>query len=318
MQQESPQKHVAFTDLSQPSIPPTTSVNVVSGAGSPLVTTGAAHSVLTEEIPSCSTSPSTVNGNHLLQPVLGRNNQYGMINNEKVPHSTAPMSTPSSLEAVTATARVTKEPPKLNSNVKQSIMASKLLNAGTGPQNMVNGAPPTDYLETASSASSVWLSQTDGLLHQSFPMSNFNQQQLFKDGPSETEMQVADPSNNALFGINCDGQLAFPMGADGFLSNGIDAAKYENISTDVDGNYRIPMDAQQEISSSMVSQSFGASDMAFNSIDSAINDGTFLNRTSWPPTAPVKRMRTFTKVGTFFLPEVNLCYFWYVLSSNLW
>ncbi|GJM97517.1 hypothetical protein PR202_ga14449 [Eleusine coracana subsp. coracana] len=296
MQQESPQKvsqkHVAFTESSQATIPPTTSVNVVSGSGGPLMTTGATHSVLTEEIPSCSTSPSIANGNNLLQPVPGRNKQFGMINNEKVSQSTAPMSIPSSLEAVTATARMTKESPKLNSNVKQSIMASKLPNCGTGPQNLVNGAPPTDYLETASSATSVWLSQTDGLLHQGFPMSNFNQEQMFKDAPPETEIQVADPSNNALFGINGDDQLGFPMGPDGFLSNGIDAAKYENhMSTDIDGNYRIPKDAQPEMSSSMVSQSFGASDF-----DSPINEGAFLNRTSWPPTAPVKRMRTFTKV----------------------
>ncbi|GJN39283.1 hypothetical protein PR202_gb28392 [Eleusine coracana subsp. coracana] len=296
MQQESPQKvsqkHVAFTESSQATIPPTTSVNVVSGSGGPLMTTGATHSVLTEEIPSCSTSPSIANGNNLLQPVPGRNKQFGMINNEKVSQSTAPMLIPSSLEAVTATARMTKESPKLDSNVKQSIMASKLPNCGTGPQNLVNGAPPTDYLETASSATSVWLSQTDGLLHQGFPMSNFNQEQMFKDAPPETEIQVADPSNNALFGINGDGQLGFPMGPDGFLSNGIDAAKYENhMSTDIDGNYSIPKDAQPEMSSSMVSQSFGASDF-----DSPINEGAFLNRTSWPPTAPVKRMRTFTKV----------------------
>ena len=55
----------------------------------------------------------------------------------------------------------------------------------------------------------------------------------------------------------------------------------------------------------MVSQSFGASDMAFNSIDSAMNDGGFLNRTSWPP-APLKRMRTFTKVGSFLFVLRNL------------
>jgi hypothetical protein len=277
------------------------------------VTTDATHSVLTEEIPSCSTSPSTANGNHPLQPISGRNKQYGMINNEKAPQSRAPMSIASSLEAVTATARMTKESPKLNYSVKQSIVASKLPNSGTGPQNMVNGAPPTDYLETASSATSVWPSQTDGLLHQGFPMSNFSQQQMFKDAPPQTEIQVADPSsNNALYGINGDGQLGFPMGADGFLSNGINATKYENhMLTDIGSNYRIPKDAQQEISSSMVSQSFGASDMAFNSIDSVVNEGAFLNRTSWPPTAPLKRMRTFTKVDIplFLLPEVSLCYF---------
>ncbi|PUZ59226.1 hypothetical protein GQ55_4G023700 [Panicum hallii var. hallii] len=295
-QQKLPQKHVGFPDTSHAAIPPATSVNAISVAGSPLIANGATHSVLTEEIPSCSTSPSSANGNHLVQPILGRNQQCGMINNEKVPQSTAPMSIPSSLDAVTAAPRSTKELPKLNSNVKQSVMASKLPNPGPVPQNLVNSAPPTDYLETASSATSVWLSQTDGLLHQGFPMSNFNQQHMFKDAPPETDIQGADPCNNALFGINSDGQLGFPMGADGFLSNGIDTSKYQNhISTDIDGNYRIPKDSQQEISSSMVSQSFGASDMAFNSFDSAMNDGGFLNKTSWLPAPPLKR-RTFTKV----------------------
>ncbi|KAJ1260747.1 hypothetical protein BS78_10G256000 [Paspalum vaginatum] len=292
------QKHAGFIDTSNAAIPPTTSVNAISAAGSPLMATGATHSVLTEEIPSCSTSPSTANGNHFMQPVLGRNQQCSMINNEKVPQSTAPMSIPSSLEAVTATTRPIKELPKLNSNVKQSVTASKLPNTGPVPQNLPNNAPPTDYLETASSATSVWLSQADGLLHQSFPMSNFNQHHMFKDAPPpETDIQAADPSNNALYGIN-SGQLGFPMGADGLLSNGIDTSKYQNhISTDIDGNYRIPKDGQQEISSSMVSHSFGASDMAFNSIDSGMNDGGFLNRTSWPPAPPpLKRMRTFTKV----------------------
>jgi hypothetical protein len=298
-QQKLPQKHIGFTDTSHTAIPPTTSVNAISAVGSPLMATGATHSVLTDEIPSCSTSPSTANGSHLVQPVLGRNQQCSMINYEKVPQSTAPMSIPSSLEAVTATPRSIKELPKLNSNVKQSVMASKLPNTGPAPQNLANNAPPTDYLETASSATSVWLSQADGLLHHGFPMSNFNQQQMFKDVAPETDIHGADPSNNTLFGINGDGQPGFPMGADGFLSNGIDASKYQNhISTDIDGNYRIPKDGQQEISSSMVSHSFGASDMAFNSIDSGMNDGGFMNRTSWPP-PPLKRMRTFTKVGTF-------------------
>jgi hypothetical protein len=137
-------------------------------------------------------------------------------------------------------------------------------------------------------------------------MSNFSPQQLFKDAPPDTEIHAEVPTNNALFGIGNDGHVGFPLGTDDFLTNGIDAVKYQNhISTDIDNNYRIPKDTQQEISSSMVSQSFGASDMAFNSIDSGINDGAFLNRTSWPPAAPLKRMRTFTKVSAFFflLPE---------------
>jgi len=68
------------------------------------------------------------------------------------------------------------------------------------------------------------------------------------------------------------------------------------MSTDAENNYHIQKDAQQEISTSMVSQSFGHSDIAFNSIDSAINDGALLNRNPWPPAPPPQRMRTFTKV----------------------
>ncbi|KAG8095265.1 hypothetical protein GUJ93_ZPchr0012g21826 [Zizania palustris] len=296
VQQELQQKQTLLADTSEATVPPTTSTNVISTYGSPLMTTGATHSVLTEEIPSCSTSPSTANGSHLLQPILSRNRHCSMSNTEKVPQSTAPMSVPSSLEAFTATPRMIKEPPKLNYNVKQSAVASKLPNAGAGSQNFVNNPPPMDYLETASSATSVWLSQ-NGLLHQNFPMSNFNQPQMFKDPLPDTEIHAANTSNNALFGISNDGQLGFPIGTDDFLSHGIDDAKYENhISTEIDNSYRFPKDAQQEISSSMVSQSFGASDMAFNSIDSAMNDGGILNRSSWPPAPLLKRMRTFTKV----------------------
>ena len=295
--QKLPQKQALPADTLEAAIPTTTSLKFSSANGSPLRMPGATHSVVTEEIPSCSTSPSTANGNHLLQPVPGRDQYSSMINTEKAPHSTAPMSVPSSLDAVTGAQRMTKELPKLNSNVKQNMMPSKLLNGGAGPQNFANNAAPTDYLETASSATSVWLSQADGLLHPNFPMSNFSQQQLFKDAPPDTEIPAEIPSNNALFGISNDGHVGFPMVTDDFLTNGIDAVKYENhISTDIDNNYRIPKDAQQEISSSMVSQSFGASDMAFNSIDSGINDGAFLNKSSWPPAPPVKRMRTFTKV----------------------
>lgn len=296
-QQKLPQKQALPADTLEAAIPLTTSRKFGSANGSPLRMPGATHSVVTEEIPSCSTSPSTANGSHLLQPVTGRDQYSSMINTEKAPHSSAPMSVPNSLDAVTGAQRMTKELPKLNSNVKQNTMSSKLPNGGAGLQTFANNAAPTDYLETASSATSVWLSQTDGLLHPNFPMSNFTQQQLFKDAPPDTEIPAEVPSNNALFGISNDGHVGFPMVTDDFLTNGIDAVKYENhISTDIDNSYRIPKDAQQEISSSMVSQSFGASDMAFNSIDSGINDGTFLNRSSWPPAPPVKRMRTFTKV----------------------
>ncbi|KAL8130227.1 hypothetical protein V2J09_019382 [Rumex salicifolius] len=60
-------------------------------------------------------------------------------------------------------------------------------------------------------------------------------------------------------------------------------------------NYENCNDGQQELSSSMVTHSFGVPDLAFNSIDS---DTQFLNQGSWvpPPQQYQPRMRTYTKV----------------------
>lgn len=295
-QQKPSQKQVAPTYVSEAAFPQISSTSVIPKTGNTMIVPGAAQSALTEEIPSCSTSPSTANGSHLAQPTIGRN-EHCKISTEKVPHSTAQMSILTPIEAVSVTPVTTKELPKLNNSVKSSAISSKLPNVVSGLQNFMNNALPTDNLETASSATSLWPSQSDGLLHQGFATSNFNQHQMFKDELPDVEIQGVDPSNSALFGMNSDGPLGFPMETEGLLENALDSVKYQNhFSTDDENNYRMQKDARQEISTSMVSQSFGQSDMAFNSIDSAINDGALMNRNSWPPAAPPQRMRTFTKV----------------------
>ncbi|CAL4890066.1 unnamed protein product [Urochloa decumbens] len=294
-QQKISQKQVPLADVSDVAVP-ITSTNVVSKGGSPLMIPGAAQSVLTEEIPSCSTSPSTANGNQLTHPIIGRN-EHCRLNTEKVPQSSAMMSIPTSVEAVTAAPMMSKDLSKLNHDVNENVITSKSPTCGTGPDNLLNILPPTDNLETASSATSLWPTQTDGLLHQGFPTSNFNQQQMFKDALPDVEIQDVDPTNSAFFGISNDGPLGFPMETEGLLVSALNPVKCQaHMSTDVENNYRVQKDAQQEISTSMVSQSFGQSDIAFNSIDSAINDGALLNRNSWPPAPPAQRMRTFTKV----------------------
>jgi hypothetical protein len=295
-QQKLSQKQVALADVSDVAFPSITPTNVVSKAGSSLIIPGAAQSVLTEELPSCSTSPSTANGNHLAHPNIGRRD-HCKVNTEKVPQSSALMSIPTSVDAVTVAPVMAKELSKLNHNVKENVITSKSPTCGTSPDNLLNIVPSTDNLETASSATSLWPSQTDGLLHQGFPTSNFNQQQIFKDALPDLEIQDVDPTNNAFFGISSDGPLGFPMETEGLLVSALNPVKCQtHMSTDVENNYRIQKDAQQEISTSMVSQSFGQSDIAFNSIDSAINDGALLNRNSWPTAPPAQRMRTFTKV----------------------
>ncbi|KAG2655920.1 auxin response factor 5-like isoform X3 [Panicum virgatum] len=295
-QQKLSQKQVALADVSDVAFAPISSTNVAGKAGSPLIILGAAQSVLIEEIPSCSTSPSTANGNHLAHPTTGRN-EHCKVNIEKVPQSSALMSIPTSVEAVTAAPIMGKDLSKLNHNVKGNVITSKSPTGGTGPDNLLNNVPSTDNLETASSATSLWPTQTDGLLHQGFPTSTFSQQQMFKDALPDVEIQDVDPTNNAFFGINNDGPLGFPMETEGLLVSALNPVKCQtHMSTDAENNYHIQKDAQQEISTSMVSQSFGHSDIAFNSIDSAINDGALLNRNPWPPAPPSQRMRTFTKV----------------------
>ncbi|KAG2648460.1 hypothetical protein PVAP13_1NG027300 [Panicum virgatum] len=297
-QQKLSHKQVALADVSDVAFPPISSTNITGKAGSTLIIPGAVQSVLTEEIPSCSTSPSTANGNHLAHPTTGRN-EHCKVNIDKVPQSSALMSVPTSVEAVTAAPIMGKDLPKLNHNVKGNVITSKSPTGATGLDNLFNNVPSTDNLETASSATSLWPTQTDGLLHQGFPTSNFNQQQMFKDALPDVEIQDADPTNNAFFGISNDGPLGFPIETEGLLVSALNPVKCQtHMSTDAENNYHIQKDAQQEISTSMVSQSFGHSaDIAFNSIDSAINDGALLNRNPWPP-APPQRMRTFTKVCT--------------------
>ncbi|KAM0845374.1 hypothetical protein ACQ4PT_056415 [Festuca glaucescens] len=295
--QEKPlQKQVAPTYVPEAAFPQISSTSLISKTGNTMIVPSAARSALTDEIPSCSTSPSTANGNHLVQPTIGRN-EHCKISSDKVSQSTAQMSILTSIEAATATPVTTKELSKLNNSVKPSVITSKLPNVVSGLQNFMNNALPTDNLETASSATSLWPSQTDGLLHQGFATSNFNQHQMFKDELPDVEIQGVDPSSSGMFGMNNDSPLGFPMETEGLLENALDSVKYRNhFSTDDENNYRMPKEARQEMSTSMVSQSFGQSDMAFNSIDSAINDGALLNRSSWPPAPPPQRMRTFTKV----------------------
>nr|CAD1827660.1 unnamed protein product [Ananas comosus var. bracteatus] len=155
-----------------------------------------------------------------------------------------------------------------------------------------------DYLDTSSSATSVCLSQTDGPSQPGFSMPSFNQQQLFKEAFPETEFQDTDMKNDALFGGNFESQFGIPLTADALLKNGIDCEKYENhFPENVVAAYsNKSKDGQQELSSSMISQSFGVQDMALNSIDSVISESAFLNRKTRAQAPSMQRKKTFTKV----------------------
>lgn len=279
--------------------------NQLSTAGSSMLTgaVGGGQSVITDDVPSCSTSPSTNNSPNAVQPIMnGRANQSTTMGEEMAQSAVAMLLSPSAMENMSSNPNLVKDF-QHKSDIKPSLNISKSQNQGFfTPQTYLNvAAAQTDYLDTSSSATSVCLSQNDAHLQQNNNSLSFNQQpMLFRDSSLDGDV-LADQRNNVPFGINIDSQLGIPLNTDPLLSKGLVGLGKEfprNVpSGDILTNYENSKDPQQELSSSMVSQSFGVPDITFNSIDSAINDSSFLDTGPWaPPQQPFQRMRTYTKV----------------------
>lgn len=184
------------------------------------------------------------------------------------------------------------------SEVKPSLNVSKSQNQGffTSQAYLNPTGTHIDYLDSSSSATSV-LSQNDLQI----PPNNFNSQSLyFRDASHDGEVQE-DPRSNLAFGAHIENQLEIPMMPETLITKNM-VGSGKDFATDVPSGggmlstFENVKEAQPELSSSMVSQSFGVPDMTFNSIDSTINDGSFMNRGAWAP-PQIPRMRTYTKVG---------------------
>ncbi|XP_026458268.1 auxin response factor 19-like [Papaver somniferum] len=257
---------------------------------------------VTEDLPSCSTSPSTNCSNVAAQPITSiRSHHSSTPIAEEVAQSSATLLSPGTLEAMSTNPTSIKEQPQQKADIKPTLPLPKSQNQGiVGSQTYLNPLSQLDYLEASSSATSVCLSQNDGSLQPNFPLSPFNPQSLlFRDSSQDVDDHV-DPRNNVLFGVNIDGPLGIPMTPDTFLVKDMDPVKdFQNnlCSENMLTNYGNTKDIQQEPSSSIVSQSFGVPDMAFNSMDSTITDSGFLSKGQWGAPAPqLPRLRTFTKV----------------------
>ena len=291
-------------------LPPTPTTNQLSAAGTSILNGagGAGQSVITDDVPSCSTSPSTNNCASAVPSFINSRIHRSAITGDDMAQSAATIFSSSALETMSSNANLVKDlQPK--SEVKPSLNISKNQNQGNfGHQTYLNGgAAQTDYLDTSSSTS-VCLSQSDAHMHQNNnPLSYNPQSMLFRDNSQDGEVQ-ADARSNVPYGSNIDSQMGMPLNPDSLLTKstlGLGKDVSNNFSSGgMLGNYENNRDAQQELSSSMVSQSFGVPDMTFNSIDSTIDDSSFLNRGAWappPPPAPLpapqfQRMRTYTKV----------------------
>ncbi|CAL9157253.1 auxin response factor 19 isoform X1 [Musa acuminata AAA Group] len=296
-QQNPPQQQLLHGELHRAFLPASPATNLIRASGS-LLGAGRAQSGVTDDIPSCSTSPSANNVVILPDSILNRT-QHCNISTEKMSQSVT-MLGPNFFEAAAVNPDISKEITKDVHNAKLLIPISKVQNqAVVAPQTYISNAVQMDCLDTTSSATSVCLSQTDGPLRQSLPLSSSNQPSMLRDPLPDIDVQGTDPRNSLLFGVNIDDSLGIPLATDSLLINNVDSGKYQNhIAGNVVANYNTSKDIQQELSSTMVSQSFGVPDMAFNSINSTTNENGFLNKNSWVPTPPLplQRMRTYTKV----------------------
>ncbi|CAN6445345.1 unnamed protein product [Victoria cruziana] len=264
-----------------------TSANSIVANGTP--------SVITDDVPSCFTSPSTNNGPLVNQPAITKNNRSsGLL--EEMRQSVATVLNHAgvlvSMADGNSLAKIIPRP-----EVKPSLPDTKLQNEV--PQTCL-GPAQIDHVDTSSSGTSACISQTDVALQQNFaPPPYYTSSLMFRD-TSQDEVQT-DPQNNTLFGVNIDGQLGIPLTPEPSLSRSLDPGKDSQNQVSAGptlSNYSNPKEIQPELSSSMVYQSFGVPSVAFNSgvsVDSGMNDDSFLNRGSWIQ-PQYQRMRTFTKV----------------------
>ncbi|KAJ8767695.1 hypothetical protein K2173_020635 [Erythroxylum novogranatense] len=142
-----------------------------------------------------------------------------------------------------------------------------------------------------------WIS--DPLLQQNNNSAYNLQPLLLRDTNLDGEVH-ADPRDNSPYGANIIGQLALPTSSDQLLRK-VRAGLGKDIPSHLSSgsmlaNCEKSKDPQQELSSSIVSQSFGVPDMAFNSIDSNIGDSNFLNGGALAAPPQFQHMQTYTKV----------------------
>lgn len=275
--------------------------NHFSAGGSSLLTgaAGGGQSGITDDVPSCSTSPSTNNSPNVVPSTIN-NRARGSTLGDELAQSSAMLLNYGGFETFSAHANLAKDSHQ-KPDIKATLNMSKSPSQGfLAPQTFLNAAgTQMDYLDSSSSATSGRLSQNDVHLQNSNTLCFNSQSMPFRDSSHE-EVHV-DPRNNIPYEANIASQLNMSMIPDTMIGkelNGSGKDFSNNLSSDggMLSNYENPKEAQPELSSSIVSQSFGVPDMAFNSIDSTINDSSFLNSGAWAPAPQFQRMRTYTKV----------------------
>ncbi|CAN4097404.1 unnamed protein product [Withania somnifera] len=269
-----------LSDLSGPvnySLPRTT--YQLSTNGSNLTgTAGGGQSVVIDDVPSWSTS----NCHNIVQPNMNDRIHGSTGARDETTHSSAPFLHSSGVAE--------------KSDVKPSVNISKSQNHRfLAPQTLNISGLQFDYLDSSSSATSACLSQSDVQLQQTTdPLSCSSQPLIFRDS-SDGEVQ-GDSRNNIAFGANMENQLGLPRMPDPLITKSSVGSRKDfsdNLSSGggMLSSYENTKEAQPALLASMASEY-----IAFDSIDSTINDGNFMDRGAWEPPPQLPRLRTYTKV----------------------
>lgn len=231
---------------------------------------------VTDDGPSCSTSPSTHNGSIMPSSLIdGRYYQSKSMGSEEI----SQMNT-SGLETAPRNVDFVKDL-QHKSDLKSSVNILESQNNGfLSPQTYLHHLIGTqmDYLDRSTSGTSVCLSQNNvQLQHQDSNHFSFDAQPM----PFGDTIQD-DPGTHVPFETNNENH------------SGIITKRMTGSGKDFKNNlnHENPIkDNQPELSS------FGVPDMTFNAIDSSINGSSFLNSDMWGATQqPFQRIRTYTKV----------------------
>ncbi|XP_022842836.1 auxin response factor 19-like isoform X1 [Olea europaea var. sylvestris] len=260
---------------------------------------GGVQSGITDEVPSCSTSPSTNNCPSAVQSMLNGRNHRSTIAGDEMAQSSATLLSSTGIMNMSSNGLLVKELQQ-KPDIKPSVNISKSQNQGLfATQTYLNTTGThIDYLDSSCSATSV-LSQNDVQTQQSNHASFNSQSILFRATSQDRELD-GDQRNTNVLGANSGNQLGIPIIPDPLVTKSmVGSADFSNnLSSggEMLSNYENPKETHPELSSSMVSQSFGVPEMTFNSIDSTINDSSFMNGGAWAPPPQIPRMRTYTKV----------------------
>ncbi|KVH89876.1 Aux/IAA-ARF-dimerization [Cynara cardunculus var. scolymus] len=267
---------------------------------------GGGQSGITDDVPSCSTSPSTNNCPTMVPSMInGRSYMSTTMGGEEMTQASAHLM---NTGVATVSANVHNFGKSCQQNAP-SVNIAKSHNQGLlSPLTYLHNIAGTqmDFLDSSSSATSVCVPQNDlHLQHQNSNQLSSNSQPIVppRDAIQDGEVQN-DPRTDIPFGVNMDNHLGMPsMILDPLTTKGMVGSSKDFQNNLSPGgmilSYENPTkDTQPELSSSMVSQPFGVPDMAFNPIDSTLNDNSLLNSGVWAPPPPqqFQRMRTYTKV----------------------